>query len=221
MRLLIVDEEIIPGGVETLRRRLIPALAKEVEAIVWVLPAFAVERFRDLAGGNVIIETANTPSGLPHAIEGIARRMGHPRGPLDKRLRLLAKRHRCDVCLATCLLSQPMPRIDIPVAGLVSDVNPGLPMQVVDNIGYWIDRSALTLAVSEFTASELKRMRPSRSDKIHAMPLAVPHDARVTPPARRGSFHYSGAPNPHKGHLTLLKAALGLAARGLDYRLTL
>ena len=76
MKLLIVDEEIIDGGVETFRRRLLPALAEEMEQIVWVLPGWAAERYRDLEHGNVVIETLNSPAGWPRIVEGIARRAG-------------------------------------------------------------------------------------------------------------------------------------------------
>ena len=79
----------------------------------------------------------------------------------------------------------------------------------------------MTMTISEFTATELQRMKPACAGKIFGVPLAGPGRARATPPLRPGAFHYAAAPNRHKGHLTLLKAALGLAGRGLDYRLTL
>ena len=49
MKLLIVDEVIIAGGMDTLRRQLVPELAKLVDDIVWVLPGYAAGNFREIA----------------------------------------------------------------------------------------------------------------------------------------------------------------------------
>ncbi len=225
MRVLIADEVIIAGGVETIRRRLLPELAKLVDAMVWVLPAYVASNFADVrkACGNMEIETFNSPGGLARVKEGIARRMpgGLPRSLVDERLQRLAREHRCDVCMTTCTFSQPMPAIDLPVAGFISDVNPALPQSILDNMGDWVERVAATFAISDFTCGELKRMKPDCTAKIYSIPLAWPTEAKASGEFRRGSFYYPAAPNKHKGHLNLLEAARRVAARGLDFRLTL
>ncbi len=225
MRVLIVDEEIIAGGVDTLRRQLTPALARLVEAIVWVLPGHATEGFREVAKEckNVTIETLNSPGGIARVREGVARRIrnGMPRKLVDERLRRLARLHRCDVCLTTCVFSQEMPGVELPLAGFVSDVNPALPQSIRDNIGEWIEKSAATFAVSDFTASELKKLKAACSEKIHSIPLACPGGIKPSGKVIKEMFFYPAAPNEHKGHLVLLEAVRLLAGRGINCRLTL
>ena len=219
MRVLIVDEEIIGGGVETLRRQLVPELAKVVDEVTWVLPGFLAEKFRDCA--NVKIETLEPRTGIGRIKRAVARRLYDdiPRRIIDERLRDLARGHQSHILLTTCVLGQEFPALDLPVAGFVSDVNPGLPPPILDNIETWIEKSAATFAVSDFTCSELRRMKTDSADKIHSVPLAGPGwmSGENAPPGR---FLYPAAPNKHKGHLILLQAALGLARRGLDFRLT-
>jgi len=219
MKLLIVDEVIIAGGMDTLRRQLVPELAKLVDDIVWVLPGYAAGNFREIAeqSGNVAIETLNSPGGIPRIREAVARRLGGeiPRSLVNERLSRLA--HGCDVCLTTCVFGQEMPGVDLPIAGYVADINPELPADILNNIGSWVERSSATFGISDFTCAELRRLKPGRP--IHSIPLA-PGSARPACKGRRGHFFYPAAPNAHKGHLTLLEAARGLAGRGLDYQLT-
>ncbi|MGA3169812.1 MAG: glycosyltransferase [Chthoniobacteraceae bacterium] len=221
MRLLIVDEEIIAGGVDTLRRQLIPELAKLLDLIVWVLPLHAADQFRDLAKTNIIIETLNSPAGLARIKEGVTRRLGGiPRSLIDERLRYLSRRHNCHVCMTTCAFGQDIPDINLPIVAWVSDVNPALPGQILSNIQNWIEQSAATFAISDFTCSELKNLKPDCSQKIFSIPHAPPaeiHPSNGIP----GAFYYPAAPNKHKGHQTLLQAANALAARGLKFHLTL
>ena len=225
MRLLIVDEAIIAGGIDTLRRQLVPALARLVEAITWVLPAHVAGDYRELASGcgNVVVETLNSTEGIARIKEAAARRMpgGPPASLLNERLRRLARLHRCDVCMTTCVFGQNVPEVDLPVAGYVADLNPDMPDRIRDNIGRWVERTAMTFAISDFTCSELMRLRPICSDKIYSIPLAAPDNFVVSDSVSPGNFYYPAAPNRHKGHLLLLEAARRLAERGLSYRLTL
>ena len=221
MRVLIVDEEIIAGGMDVLRRQLVPALGRLVDALVWVLPAHAAGGFRGVE--NVTIETLGSPGGLARVKEAVTRRLpgGMPRALVDERLRRLARRHRSDVCMTTCVFGQEMPGVDLPVTGYVADLNPALPERIRANIGKWVERSAATFAISDFTCSELKRLKPGCSQRIYSIPLAGPGDIKPGGEVMKGSFYYPATPNEHKGHLVLLEAARGLAARGMGYTLTL
>jgi glycosyltransferase involved in cell wall biosynthesis len=225
MRLLIVDEEIIAGGVDTLRRQLIPALAGLVEAIVWVLPAHVTDQFSEVekSCGNLLIETLNSPGGLPRVQEAVARRIRGeiPRDLIDERLRWLARQHRCDICMTTCVFGQEMPDVDLPVTGFVADINPALPERILANIGKWVEKAAATFSISDFICSELKRFKPGCSERIHSIPLAGPGKVETGRKGAPGHFYYPAVPHEHKGHLTLLEAARGLASRGLDFHLTL
>jgi glycosyltransferase involved in cell wall biosynthesis len=225
MNLLIIDEELIGGGVETLRRRLLPELAKLVARIVWVVPGHALAGFRDIEAvcENVRLEPLHPPAGAARVRQAVARRLHGeiPRTLLNARLRSLADKHQSDLCFTTCAFAQPIPETGLPVIGFVSDINPALPSRVIDNIAIWIDKSAATFAVSDFTCAELKRLRPRRAGTIHSVPLAAP--AAVTASIGRQSnlFYYPAAPNKHKGHMVLLEAARRLAGAGLIFRLVL
>lgn len=224
MRLLVVDEEIIAGGVETLRRQLMPELARQVTEIVWVLPGHAADQYRELAErcGNVRTETLNSPGGLGRLKEGVARRVSGavPRRLVDERLGRLAREHGCDVCMTTCTFGQEMPVMQLPVVGFVSDVNPALPERIRDNICKWVERAVRTFTISDFTCSELTRLKPACAEKIYSIPLAPPRGVKAGGNVTRGSFYYPAAPNAHKNHLTLLEAARGVAERGIEFRLT-
>jgi glycosyltransferase involved in cell wall biosynthesis len=144
-----------------------------------------------------------------------------PRRLIDVRLRALAARDRCDVCVSTCVFGQPMPCPGLPLAGFVSDVNPTLPERIRANIGNWVEQADITFTISDFTASEVHKFKPAFADRIHSIPLAPPPGPGQCVPGLPGCFFYPAAPNPHKNHLPLLEAALGLAERGLEFRLTL
>lgn len=225
MRLLLVDEEIIAGGVDTLRRRLLPELSRFVDSIVWVLPRHVAGTFRDVEKSceNVLIEPMHALEGLARIKAAVARRIAGeiPRVLIDDHLRLLARRHRCNVCMTTCVFSQEIPSVELPVAGWVADINPALPERILANIGMWVERTAATFAISDFICSELKRHKPEYSNQIHSIPLAGFGKAQINGAFMRDHFYYPAAPNEHKGHLPLLHAARGLASRGVDFRLTL
>ena len=46
-KLLIWDNEIIAGGVETIQLNLIPALAKKFEQVIWGLPDHKLQYFKE------------------------------------------------------------------------------------------------------------------------------------------------------------------------------
>src|ERR1700730_15882689 len=65
VRLLIVDEEIIVGGVETLRLNPIPELARLCESLVWALPKPHDQIFRERMRSvpNLVVESLSWPRG--------------------------------------------------------------------------------------------------------------------------------------------------------------
>ena len=46
MKLMIVDEELIAGGVEAIQLNVIPELCAQVEKLYWFLPSARIEYFR-------------------------------------------------------------------------------------------------------------------------------------------------------------------------------
>ncbi len=238
LRLLVVDEEIIDGGVETIRVNLIPELSRLCESVVWVLPQPAASSFRQKIPeiANLQIEDLNWPRRtLPWLGVALARRFPEPvsrsrikasvlRRITNERLRLVARQNRAECFLTTCVFSQPPPDTELPIVGVICDVNPSIPDAIKKNMLRWLETAHAILAISEFTRKELGRMAPEYASKIHVMPLAVaalklaPASAVV---GQRFDFYMPAASNPHKGHLIFFRACLLLARRGLDYRAVL
>ena len=53
--LLVWDNEIITGGVETIQLNLIPALAKKFKQVIWVLPDHKLQYFKEKLNHWIII----------------------------------------------------------------------------------------------------------------------------------------------------------------------
>jgi glycosyltransferase involved in cell wall biosynthesis len=238
MRLLIVDECIAPGGVETLRLNLLPELAKLCEEIVWVLPLPYGEILRSRISQrnipNLVIENLYWPRGTARQVWAAALRRASRvpafkeratrlmRKSVDLRIRAIAQKHRSVCCLSTFVFSQPPPASGLPLAGFVCDVNPVLPERIRHNIVHWVSAAQAILGISEFTAQDLCTLAPASKPKIHAVPIAPP--VLSVPPSGsvcRNDFYFPAAANEHKGHLVLFQACLELARRGLNFRLVL
>jgi hypothetical protein len=190
MRLLIVDECMAGGGVETLRLNLVPELAKLCESVVWALPLPYGEPLRERISerkvSNLVIENLRWPRGSIQQIgvatlrripsttlfDGTAKRL--IRETVDLRIRRLAERHGSVCCLTTFEFAQPPPVSGLPLAGFVCDVNPILPLWIRDNIVRWLSPAQAIFGISEFTCRTLRDLAPDSTPKIHAIPIAAP-----------------------------------------------
>jgi glycosyltransferase involved in cell wall biosynthesis len=237
LKVIVVDEEVIAGGVETLRVNLLPELAGLCESLVWVVPQPHCQRFRNRmhAVPNLVVESLSWPTGtLPQIFGALIRRMRSflPRAvrerflrwSINARVRRLARLHSAAPCLTTCVFSQPPPNSGLPLAAFVCDVNPAIPEQVRGNLIRWLRTADAIFGISEFTCNELRRLDPDSSAKIHAIPLAAP-PAKPVPSAgyhqSKIDFYFPAASNPHKGHMVLFQACMLLARRGLGFRLVI
>jgi glycosyltransferase involved in cell wall biosynthesis len=237
VRLLIVDEEIIVGGVETLRLNLIPELARLCESLVWVLPKPHEQIFRERMRSvpNLVVESLSWPRGSVGQIFGaLLRRVprtlftasladGFARWINNGRIRELARLHNADWCLTTCVFGQPPPILSLPLAAFVCDVNPALPECVHRNMITWLRAADIVFGISEFTCAELRRLAPDCSAKIHAVSMAAPFFSarQSSAPQSKIDFYFPAAAHGHKGHLVLFQACVLLARRGFDFRLGL
>jgi glycosyltransferase involved in cell wall biosynthesis len=237
MRLLIVDEEIIAGGVETFRFNLIPELAKLCESVVWVLPQPIIETFRERIPTvqNLLFESLSWPRGsVPQLAAGALRRLSRwrllenpgnrlSRQLIDSRSRALAQKHGSAACLVTCVIGQPPPACHLPLAAFVCDVNPALPEMVRSNITSWLTTADAIFGISQFTCDNLRGLAPGSAAKIHVVPMAAPPRLCPlgSPPKYQSDFYFPAATNSHKGHLVLFQACLALIRRGAAFRLIL
>lgn len=237
MRLLIVDEAIIAGGVETLRFNLVPELAKLCESIVWVLPESSLPAFRERTPNikNLAFESLSWPHSSPQqltigALSCLSRWCSleelpnwFSRRAVESRIRALAHKHGSAACLVTCAISQPALHIDLPLAAFICDVNPSLPKLIRNNIGSWLSQADAIFGISQFTCHNLGQLASASAAKIHAVPMAAP--PRLQPlrshSEYQSDFYLPAATNAHKGHLILFQACLALAQRGAPFRLIL
>jgi glycosyltransferase involved in cell wall biosynthesis len=235
VRLLVFDEELFEGGVQTLCFSLLPALARLCETLVWAVPAHLQEKFRRRTKDTLILESHNWPGWSWYGLRQRVLRKASPwlpdelrvvetRSLRDARIRSLAKKYRCTHWLTSCIFSQALPDVTQPVFGFVCDVNPAMPDDVKANIARWLTDARGIFAISEFTSDQLRRIQPSQVAKVHPIPLSVPVWRSWTPkplPVRQFDFYYPAAATAHKNHLQLFQACLRLAHAGMDFRLVL
>ena len=237
MRLLVFDEGLVSGSVQTLCLNLLPALSRFCEILIWVIPNYLHPVFANRVGDApcLLLEGHNWPRCsvrclpqrlLRKANPSLVGSVGHAaaRSLRDARIRTLAKKYRCTHFLTSCIFYQPLPDVALPVFGFVCDINPAMPNAARLNIARWVADAHGIFGISEFTRQELQRAQPSEADKIHAVPLAAPElkNWDPKPPAeRKFDFYYPAAAMPHKNHLVLFQACVALAQLGLNFRLAL
>jgi glycosyltransferase involved in cell wall biosynthesis len=122
------------------------------------------------------------------------------------------------------VFNQPLPRVNLPVYGVVCDINPVIPEAARSNIGDWVEQAQGIFGISEFTARELRLMKPRCAGKIGVVPLAAGPLGKWNPPSpsvRHFDFYFPAAANLHKNHLLLFKACAALAEQGNEFRLAL
>jgi len=237
MRLLVFDEALFIPSVQTLCLNLLPALSGYCEILVWVVPNYLQAEFRNRINDapHLLLEGHNWPRWSLRCFPQRLLRKANPslngtmgeaaaRSLRDARIRTLAKKYRSTHFLTSCIYYQPLPDAELPVFGIVCDINPLMPSAVRLNIDRWVAKAQGIFGISEFTRWELQRAQPSQADKIHAIPLAAPElkNWNPKPPAaRQFDFYYPAAANPHKNHLVLFQACLALARRGWRFRFAL
>jgi glycosyltransferase involved in cell wall biosynthesis len=237
MRLLVFDDEVYRGGVQTLCFNLLPALSRISETLVWAVPNYLCVEFqsRITDAPRLHLEGHNWPRRslrcLPQrflrkasAWVGTEFRSDAANSLRDARIRALARQYRCTHFLTSIVLSQPFPKLEQPVFGFVCDVNPAIPDRTMRNIGRWVGEARGIFGISEFTCRELRRMYPMQATKILPVPLAASARKAWNPEptgSRRFDFYYPSQALPHKNHLGLFQACVRLAQDGWRFRLVL
>jgi len=237
MRLLVFDDEVYRGGVQTLCFNLLPALSRICEALVWVVPNYLSAEFqsRITDAPRLYLEGHNWPRGSLRCLpQRFLRKVSAWAGGefssaaayslRDARIRALASQYRCTHFLTSIVLSQRFPKLKQPVFGFVCDVNPAIPDRTMRNIGRWVSEARGIFGISEFTCGELRRMYPLQAAKIVSIPLAAPARKAWNPEPtvpRRFDFYYPSQVLPHKNHLLLFQACARLAQAGWRFRLAL
>jgi glycosyltransferase involved in cell wall biosynthesis len=232
VRLLVVDEEIIRGGVEAIRCNLLPSLAEQCESVTWVVPDHQIPFLSKLfpQPANFKIEGLLSPlSNWRRWVHAILRRVplkavAFARNYLERRLvtrrlRELSRKMGATHCLSTCVFGQPFPSLPLPIGGVIYDLNPVLPTTIKENIHSWARRASVSFASSDFTRDILIERCPERQMDILTVPMAAPlGEIRNGSEPEVFTFFYPAVANPHKDHHTLFKACAILIERGRAFR---
>jgi hypothetical protein len=188
LRLLVVDEVAFDGGLATLRRNLLPALAKKCERILWVVPDYRVPEYAAIVSRESNVSVAGflwARGSWRRLLHAASRRLPeYPgRGALiaainerlhQARVRRLSTADGYTHCLCTAAFGQPVPDTTLRTAGVVLDLNPCLNEALQRNILSWVTQADTTLTISDFTRQVLIGHFPERASRIHSIPLAAP-----------------------------------------------
>ena len=240
--LLVWDNEIITGGVETIQLNLIPALAKKFKQVIWVLPDHKLEYFKGkikpLDNNNLTIVALGyhkTIAGsLLRNLDQIFKKI-----PLWKRLcsyfqrkiinsilSSLIEHFQADILFTTCIFSQPFPSVRIPVTGVLHDFNydhDDKP-EVLENMRNWVSQSSVIFTISEYSVRQIREYCPKVGGELKVVSWAVDANLdKIETPTGITPFRFifPASAIATKGHKVLFEAFKSLLEEGIDAELVL
>jgi len=236
MRLLILDESWqVTGGVDTVRRFLLPALAKRAEKLVWACSLQrCLNRLENLNRSGMEIIDLHPPT---QSLQGLTwaglRRL--PAGWRSKRLQAnLSHSYLRQVCrkygltdvLEICVHHEPFPRLHLPTSGIVHDLGFRGTDAPPPSAGYreWLQHANRVITDSSFTRKQLLELHSAASERVKvlllpATPVTASPVANETNPWQRAEpiIFYPARATYHKGHDVLLAALARLATNGVPF----
>lgn len=255
IRLLIADELPYSHGVENVSLALMREFTELVEQVTWVTARPDRSRelkqlfpnSRNLSFASLFAEEAKastsqkptTSSGWKGVVKrlpliGLGARKAH-RKRIDDRLRRICQESDSTHCFVNYALSQTAPNLDIPVVGLVHDLNflhypenfaPGAPRELRRSIVDWLHSADAVTVLSEAGKEEILGLteRTPRA-RVEIIPNAIKNSVegfsiqkQVSAPP---TFLYPATALAHKNHLGLLQAASELALKGGDFQVVM
>ncbi len=236
MRLLILDESWqVTGGVDTVRRFLLPALAAQTEKLVWACSIQnCLNRLDKIDRSRMEIIDLRPPTqsrqGLAWAglrrlpaswrPEGLQASLSH------SYLRQVCRRRGLTHVLEICVHHESFPRLNLPTFGIVHDLGFRGTDAPPPSEGYrdWLQHAKRLIADSSLTRSQLLELDPTASQRVEvlllpATPLAASPAANEANPWQRSEpvIFYPARATYHKGHDVLLAALARLAEDGVSF----
>lgn len=251
IRLLVADELPYSHGVENVSVALIMEFLELVEGVTWVttkpsrarelkkrLPNAKNLNFASLFPSEPSTKTNGKPStslnwkGMVKRLPFIGREARKAyRKKIDGRLKQISQENRCTHCFVNYALSQTAPKVEIPVIGLIHDLNflhypdnfaPDAPYELRRAVVNWLlDADAVTV-LSEAGKEELLSLTEGTPDaRVEIIPNAI-KTLQMEHVRRRAEgppiFLYPATALAHKNHLGLLQAARELALKGNEFQ---
>lgn len=240
--LLVWDNEIITGGVETIQLNLIPALAKKFKQVIWVLPDHKLQYFKGkikpLDNKNLTIVALGyhkTIAGsLLRKLDQIFKKIplwkrlcsGFQRKIINSILSGLIEHFQADILFTTCIFSQPFPSVRIPVTGVLHDFNYDHDdkSEVLENMRNWVSQSSVIFTISEYSVRQIREYCPKIGGELKVVSWAVDANLdKIETPTGINPFRFifPASAIATKGHKVLFEAFKSLLEEGIDAELVL
>jgi glycosyltransferase involved in cell wall biosynthesis len=236
MRLLILDESWqVTGGVDTVRRFLLPALAAQTEKLVWACSIErCLNRLENFDQSRMEIIDLHPPTQSRQGLAWAAmRRLPASWRPTRLQaslshsyLRQYCRQHGLTHVLEICVHHEPFPGLHLPTFGIVHDLGfpdpTATPMR--ESFRGWLQHANGLITDSSMTRRQLLELDPSAGQRVKvlmlpATPLAKTPATQETNPWQRPEpvIFYPARATYHKGHDVLLAALAQLATENMPF----
>jgi len=253
LKILIPDELPYSTGVESVVLSIVKEWLQQVDAVTWIVrDNDRVRTLREQLGAptKLVFETycekktqpfsrsrKTQPIGIFKSFVKIIpfiQRKAYAayRSGIDQRIHQLAKASGASHCWFHFVQGQSVPRLAIPVAGLVHDQNfrffpenlpKGKGRQFENALLDWLRNADLVTVLSQAGKEEIHQLVASPASRIEIIPNAITPPNTPVPLLSRETPHflYPAAALSHKNHILLFQAALLLKEISCKYKIIL
>lgn len=175
MFLLVYDLDYVSHSVDVVRRNLMPELSKLVDRIIWLVPESRKNIYEPWVRqcSNVSVKGFSYDyfprrhpfrymNSILRRVEQIPfSRMGIRSPNFTSLLRRISLNSligglKPDIIFCPVFMNEVVPRVDIPITGILYDLSPYLSPESLQNIDRWINASSIYFCISEFTRAKLR-----------------------------------------------------------------
>lgn len=155
---------------------------------------------------------------------------------IESRINQVIDRYGADRCFYPIINRVTPPNIKVPLSGLAHDLfwrfapltySESYREIYEEPLKEWLDKAAIIFTNSRKTKNEILQVFPNATyeRKLKAIPLAGsierPFTGNISPESSIVTFYYPSSFGIYKDHLTLLKAAIQLARKDLNFKIVL
>ena len=253
-RILIPDELPYSSGVENVAIAIVSELLAKVDCVTWMRQDLGhIQRLKDRLGNPDNLNFIRFSEESPHSTKAKKSRLLDTlketlknipllqkkatvayRRLVDARIAGAAKKSRATHCWYHFVQGQSVPKLDVPVCGLVHDQNfrfypeklsLGKPRQFKLALHQWLQKADMITVLSNQGRKEMLELESDPRSRIEIIPNAItPNHVELSAnrlPGQKPTFLYPAAALSHKNHLGLFKAAKHMALNGQDFKIVI